>query len=597
MLFVTLSERSPFWLRSARASRLIAAMIFSLGSLLAVFPLSRASAENLTLSVRADSPVGTLPTWYEPSAFTAFTTDAMKMEFQADSVKSRGMFTQTVHYVLGASTSLADYRNRLAATRLAAEAKLIAAAGGQVAVTVSGTPAWISSSSNTAVPPGCTGEWPTFQTVAPASTKWADWQAVIRETVAYYNVTNQLTNVWFVFWPEADGPCFWTDTQERYLQTWESFAAAARSVDPKARLGGPAPGGGPASIKAGQSVPLMQAFIDYSAARNIKIDFVAYHMFEGPPEEAQLRNRAVLSMLSARGLPTVPIVVSSWNPTGACYNDPSWPSPPSALGCWQPDTEMGASYSLSLMRYLSKDGIPGYQTMYALDDANVGGTEEFPHDWGMRTSQKKNGIRKAIYHAQTIVGRMPRSLVTSTLTHAASTAEYFEHVSALAGAEGNKLSVLVWSYVSSPGQQARAVLNHMGYKNSDFLRWGGQNQIGRFVAGQIPVTQLTSVAAEQNNLQTMKNAYYRQVVLVTETNRVTFAVSGFASAMGYQVTRYLIDASHNNAYATYVSSGLPAAIAGQKLQVLDTRQIASLSEVPVVDLKPYSVMLIEIERK
>ena len=286
------------------------------------------------------------------------------------------------------------------------------------------------------------------------------------------------------------------------------------------------------SIKSGQSVPLMQAFIDYSAARNIKLDFVAYHMFEVPPEDAQLRNRAVLSMLSARGLPAVPIIVASWNPTGACFNDPSWPSPPSALGCWQTDTEMGASYALALMSHLSKGGVAGYQLMYALDDANVGGTEEFPHDYGMRTSQKKNGIRKALYHAQTIVGRMPRSLVASTLAHATSTAEYFEHVSAIAGAEGNKLSILLWSYVSSPGQQATVTLKHMGYKTADFQRWGGQTQIARYVMGQIPVSALTPVAVEQNNLLIMKNAFYRQTALVTETNHVTFAISGFSSGTG-----------------------------------------------------------------
>ena len=78
MLLATLPKRLPFW-RSASASRLIAATIFSLGSILA-FPLPRASAEGLTLSVRADSPAGALPTFYEPSAFTAFATDAMKKD-------------------------------------------------------------------------------------------------------------------------------------------------------------------------------------------------------------------------------------------------------------------------------------------------------------------------------------------------------------------------------------------------------------------------------------------------------------------------------------------------------------------------------------
>ena len=100
---------------------------------------------------------------------------------------------------------------------------------------------------------------------------------------------------------------------------------------------------------------------------------------------------------------------------------------------------------------------------------------------------------------------------------------------------------------------------------------------------------LTGDPKEQADLQTMKNAFFRQRALVTETNHVTFALGGFPTSSGYQVTRYLIDATHNNSYATYVSSGLSAAIAGQQLQVLDTQRITSLSQLPAVDLKPYSV--------
>ena len=413
-------------------------------------------------------------------------------------------------------------------------------------------------------------------------------------------------NVWYQFWEEPDGRCFWTDTQAKYLETWRHFVAAARSVDPNVRVGGPAPAFGPAGVIPGARRPLMQAFIEYSAAHGIQPSFVAYHTFYAPPEESRLRNRAVLSMLSANGFGPLPIIITSWNPNDACYNnylvrpDRSWPSPPSALGCWQPDTEMGASYALAFMSHLAEGGTTGYQIMYALTDADVGGLrEEFPHDWGLRTNYKKNGIKKAAYHAHTIVGRMPRSLVTTMVTHAIDDnggQEYFDHISTLAGVEGDRLGILVWSYVTSPEQQALAILLDKGYRGADLERWGGWAKVLRFITGRIEVTALTDVPQEQADLQTMKDAALRQNALVSKTNRVTFELSGFPTNAGYRVTRYLIDATHNNAYATYVASGLAAAIAGQELQVLDTQHINSLAEMPAVDLNPYAVMFIEIQR-
>jgi hypothetical protein len=86
-------------------------------------------------------------------------------------------------------------------------------------------PRWISKSSDINTPPGCEEEWPTYQTVAPDPAKWADWEAAIAATVTHFNVTHGLTNVWYQFWEEPDAPCFWTDTQANFLETWRHFVA------------------------------------------------------------------------------------------------------------------------------------------------------------------------------------------------------------------------------------------------------------------------------------------------------------------------------------------------------------------------------------
>src|SRR6185503_18004712 len=79
-------------------------------------------------------------------------------------------------------------------------------------------------------------------------------------------------------------------------------------------------------------------------------------------------------------------------------------------------------------------------------------------------------------------------------------------------------------------------------------------------------------------------------------SHVSLAFDGFASTGGYRVKRWLIDATHNNTYGTYVASGLNAAIATERLQQLDTQLVSQLSQIPDVDLAPYAVMLLEIER-
>ena len=215
---------------------------------------------------------------------------------------------------------------------------------------------------------------------------------------------------------------------------------------------------------------------------------------------------------------------------------------------------------------------------------------------GLRTNKNKHGLRKAIYHAQTIVGRMPRTLVSVSAAHANGADEYFPHVYAMAGVEGDRLGVLLWSYVTSPGRQAVEVLRDMGYGPADFARWGGQTHIAAFLANAIAVSALTSVPSEQADLERMKAVFYRQRALVTETSHVSLAIDGFASTGGYRVKRWLIDATHNNTYGTYVASGLNAAIAAEGLQQLDTQLVADLSQIPDVDLAPYAVMLLEIER-
>ena len=125
-----------------------------------------ARAEEITLTVHGDAAAGTLPTFFEPSAFFGWTTTQMKLDFAADAVLSRGLVVESTQLLLGPSTSLADYQARLEQSGLATVAALTQQAGAQFLLQVQATPRWISRSSVINMPPGCEEEWPTYQTVA-----------------------------------------------------------------------------------------------------------------------------------------------------------------------------------------------------------------------------------------------------------------------------------------------------------------------------------------------------------------------------------------------------------------------------------------------
>jgi len=144
---------------------------------------------------------------------------------------------------------------------------------------------------------------------------------------------------------KPDARCFWTDTQANFLETWRHFVAGARSVDPAARVGGPEPVAGPESIKPGEAVPLMQAFIEFSAAQRIQPDFISYHLLltqraarrpelAGPrAHEGRVRCSAQTARLSCPS--TTPAsssnrTIRSFDPRTTCRLDAAGEAPPEA---------------------------------------------------------------------------------------------------------------------------------------------------------------------------------------------------------------------------------------------------------------------------
>jgi hypothetical protein len=164
----------------------------------------------------------------------------------------------------------------------------------------------------------------------------------------------------------------------------------------------------------------------------------------------------------------------------------------------------------------------------------------------------------------------------------------------LAAGSSERLSLLVWSYVTSPGRQAVQILHDLGYTKADLSRWGGQAALQAFAAGAVSADALTADPAEQSDLERVRCAYLRQRALVAEPNHLELAINGLSSTTGYCLSRFLIDAEHNNAYASFLKGGIGAASVDQALRALDTQWLPDLASLPNVELPPYAVMLLEL---
>ena len=54
-----------------------------------------ARAEDITFTIHGDTAAGTMPTYFEPSAFFGWTSTPMKLDFAVDAGVSRGMVVES----------------------------------------------------------------------------------------------------------------------------------------------------------------------------------------------------------------------------------------------------------------------------------------------------------------------------------------------------------------------------------------------------------------------------------------------------------------------------------------------------------------------
>jgi hypothetical protein len=504
---------------------------------------------------------GPKSTWYEAGFFIDWAGVGMVSEL-VEEMGAGGMHAVGPWRPFKESTGPADFRNRLEAdVGLRAKLELARTHGSPVIVQLEMMPSWITSApGNWSLPCADQPLWPTSVTRAPAADKWDEWETIVEEAVRYLTVTLGHDDLWFQLWEEPDGPCFWTDTEANYLKLYEHTARAVKRANPAARIGGPG-SENPAGTIEPSTRPLVRALIEHAAGTGTPLDFVSYHSFGFAPHRAQLVAEEVGGWLDAAGFTEAPILISSYNPlesaTSPYWEPPGTPSPSGRT--FEYDTEIGAAYVPAFSFALAESGRRGYHTLFQLDDFDGGREFESDNGWGSRTPEERNGIRKAMYQGMRLLSQVPDTLVATTVEDPRAGSDgALGPLGALAGVEGGEVSLLVWSYVAGPGQEANAVVIADGHP-AGLATWS-LGAVAAYFGDQAPVASVSTDPQEQATLAKAKRVFFRQRELVNVSRSVRICGDGLRAPTAVHV----VDATHNNSYAAWRTGGVSAAItAGQ----------------------------------
>ena len=572
-------------------------------------------AETISVTVDAAQNDGTMSSWWKPSAFATWSGGQAINDLVNDANgKSLGMVRLAVEQELSSSTSLSSYVANLNNSDLAARIQNVKDHGGIVVLTIARMPAWLSSGSNTSSAGG--SGWTIYNTMPPASQ--TGWAAVVQATVNFFNVTKGFRDImYYECWNEPDSDGFWRGTETQFEQMYASFASGALAGDPSypssVRVGGPT-AVGPQAYWQGTTTQIVSSFLSYCQTNHVRLDFVSFHFLNSPsPIETFYRMREAIHDMDTFGFGSLPVMIDEHTAQDWVFNDPSWPTPKPAGGR-HADTEVGAAFALSFLKYVDLLGQPGWQGE-SLDNHDHPSNSAFPAD--QFSSRRTNvlyaqGIRKAGYWAYLLPTRMSENKVKVTsITESNSANEYFPHFHAVATKTGDTLYLLLWNYVGVPFRDAASVLTDRGYSEAQIYAFGASNaqlsQLRNYWEDTTnTVAAPTSVAQERTDLAVAKTHYQRQKALVNENHTVALNLANFTTNSGtnYQLTRYEIDSDSSNSYAHYLAAGgdgalaaaTAAASAHQNLEIVDRRQFTSLTSLGTLAFKPYMATLLVLER-
>ncbi|HPC82596.1 MAG TPA: hypothetical protein P5234_04765 [Thermoanaerobaculaceae bacterium] len=141
--------------------------------------------------------------------------------------------------------------------------------------------------------------------------KWAEvaHHIVLHVNQGWAGGTRAGVRYWEI-WNEPNGPLFWSGTPEAFYDLYARAAAAVRSADPSARVGGP-------GLAGHTHEGWVRGLLRHIAATGAPLDFFSWHVYHmGNPHTLARAQRQLRRLLDEEGFAATELINTEWNIAG-----------------------------------------------------------------------------------------------------------------------------------------------------------------------------------------------------------------------------------------------------------------------------------------
>lgn len=247
------------------------------------------------------------------------------------------------------------------------------------------------------------------------------WEALIYETVKYYNIERGLNIQYWELWNEPNHTYFWNGTIQDYLDLYSATVRGLKRADPSAWVGGPATASGVSSTPTFyrfEEENWFTALINHANKNNLPLDFISWHFYSTAPQAYALNISIHEEWLSNLD-PRPPMLLTEWNFV--------------AGKSLVMDTGKSVSHLAQTLSILSDSNLE--QAFYF---EPIDGGDDWISSWGLI---RADGTQKASYYAFTLFDRLDGIQLFTESNH--------PNVGAMASQSDDDIIVLVWNNTES----------------------------------------------------------------------------------------------------------------------------------------------------
>jgi beta-xylosidase len=347
--------------------------------------------------------------------------------------------------------------------------------------------------------------YPTIDPNIVTPNSWAEWDTLIVRLVQHCRQKAYGIKYWEIG-NEGDvgevGGCPYQFTSQNYIPWYQHTANAILSVDPTAKVGGPALG----SFR--QDDPIGGALISQAANGSVPLHFFTWHGYTNNPSDFTGAINDVKGKLAQHAsLANVETIITEWN---------------FDLGNTNPDPAFQPAFILEATRNFLAAGLSSgnyyHITDYLVNQAEFekfmtqGGASAMAGYWNNRAQclgiYSNQGVMRPAYYAFLMMSRMKGPQISVTGTN--------NDVKAFAVKNADSIDVLVWNYGGGTSYNVTLGLPSTAAGSFKLSRLNAANvRIDAVRQGQVSELQATPLTFSLSN----RGIYWLHTALATASDR------------------------------------------------------------------------------